>query len=201
MTESILRPIAQCGKCLASVEPSDTSCDSCGSFFADARMIQFAGLPHNSSVKLTKTGELKMNATQIQSGTGLNSSYETALLGCQPGKLRVCRSIRVKYPLDVITWDMNLFIDGLYQVGVPMKMFTVDDSACYGAMSDISLAFHSIEKKHQESVGTILLENVILTHGNKIYLTGNDATTRNNYASASSTPMELVVEFIEHDRN
>ena len=201
MTENVLRPISQCGRCFAPVKPDAVSCGNCGSFFADARMIQATGLPRDTSVKLTKSGELKMNGTQIQSNTGMRSSEPTYLLGCPPDKIRVCRSIRVRYPLDVVSWDIRLVIDGMYQGGKPMEMFTIDDSGSYGTLTDISLVFHSVEEKHLESVGTIILENVVLSHGKTIYLEGRDAVTMNNYTSTHGIPMEWVVEFIEHDRD
>lgn len=197
MTESILRPIAQCGKCLATVEPNATFCDSCGSFFADARMIAATGLPESSSVKLTRSGELKFQSTEIQSGSGM--CQEIRLLGCPYGKVRVCRSVRVRYPNDITQMDFSFVVNGLYQHGAqPSVMFTMDDSG-NGGMTDFGLLFNPVSH-NKHSSGVFPLENVVLVDGSWIELRGNDATTANNYTSVVRNPMEWVVEYFEHDR-
>lgn len=197
--ESILKPIAQCGKCLASVEPNATFCDSCGSFFADSRMIAATGLPESSSVKLTRSGELKFKSTEIRSDI-MTAYCGVDLLTCPQGKVRVCRSVRVKYPNDITRMDFSFVVNGLYQRGTkPSVMFTMDDAG-HGGMTDFGLLFNPVPLNGY-SCGVFPLENVVLVEGSWIQLRGNDATSCNNYESTSRGQMEWVVEYFEHDRS
>jgi hypothetical protein len=161
-------------------------------------MIAATGLPESYSVKLTKSGELKFVSTEICSCTGLRVDGVN-LLGCPPGKVRVCRSVRIRYPNDITRMDFSFVVNGIYQHGTnPSVMFTMDDSGIDG-MTNFSLLFNPVTINGYSS-GVFPLENVVLVEGSWIQLEGNDITKSNNYTSTSRNPMEWVIEYFEHDR-
>lgn len=161
-------------------------------------MIAATGLPESSSVKLTKSGELKFKPTKIYSGNvGTRGVY---LLRCPEGKVRVCRSVRIRYPNDITSMDFSFVVNGLYQRGTkPSVMFTMDDSG-YGGMTDFGLLFNPVSHNAHFS-GVFPLENVVLVEGSWLQLIGNDSNSYNNYVSTFRHSMEWVVEYFEHDRS